>query len=86
MFLVSNVRSDNILNNPSNNSGKYITKSIEGISFKIMIQETMNFLANISSEYIPSLSNGTKLLRSKLLEFFATISFKNDKTNKYVFL
>lgn len=49
IFLISNVGSDNILNNPSKISGKYTTKSIEGTSSKTVIHDIMNCFANILS-------------------------------------
>lgn len=77
IFLISNVGSDNILNNPSKISGKYITKSIEGTSSKTVIQEIMNCLANVLSVYMRSRNNGMKPTRSKMLELSIAISFKN---------
>lgn len=75
-FLISNVGSDNILNNPSKISGKYTTKSIEGTSSKTVIHEIMNCFANVLSVYIRSRSNGIKPTRSKMLELSVTISLK----------
>lgn len=49
IFLISNVGSDNILNNPSKISGRYNTKSIEGTSSNIVIHEIMNCFANVLS-------------------------------------
>lgn len=67
IFFISNVGSDNILNNPSKISGKYITKSIEGTSSKTVIHEIMNCFANLLSVYMRSRNNGMKPTRSKII-------------------